>query len=166
MTHIGRCTASPGLLLVELQYSTSKTGSLGDRQLTGALLRLLLLLLLIALLCRMKSGLICSPLCRRHIALQMQLPLSEVELNSSQGGLPVGELELLVLDTELSLPALQFKLPDLSPLLLERKCSKEASVLAVLEVDARLLNLELKALIARLRFDEREAELKDLHVHL
>ena len=92
---------------------------------TGALLRLLLLLLLIALLCRMKAGLIRSPPCRRHIALQVQLPLSEVELDSSQGGPPVGELELLVFDTELSLPALQFKLSDLSPLLLERKCSKE-----------------------------------------
>ena len=125
-------------------------------------------MLLIALLCRiiMKSGPNCSPLCRRHIALQMQLPLSEVELDSNQGGLPVGELELFALGTELSLPALQFKLPDLSPLLLERKCSKEASVLAVLELDARLLYLQLKALIARLRFCQREAQLKNLHVHL
>ena len=65
------------------------------------------------------------------------------------GGLPVGELEVLVLDTELRLPALQLKLPDLSSLLLERKSSKEASVLAILDLHARLLNLELKALIAR-----------------
>ena len=85
---IRRCTASLGLLLVELQHGTSKPGSLGDRQLTGALLRLLLLLL-IALLCCMKAGLIRSPPCRRHIALQVQLPLSEVELDSSQGGPPV-----------------------------------------------------------------------------
>ena len=150
---------------MELKHSTGKPGSLSNRQLTGALL-CLLLLLLIALLCRMKTGFIRSPPCRCHIALQMQLPLSEVELDSDQGGFPAGELELLVLDAELSLPALQLKLPDLSSLLLERKCSKEASVLAVLELDARLLYLQLKALVARLRFCQREAQLKNLHVHL
>ena len=150
---------------MELKHSTGKPGSLSNRQLTGALL-CLLLLLLIALLCRMKTGLIRSPPCRRHIALQMQLPLSEVELDSDQGGFPAGELELLVLDAELSLPALQLKLPDLSSLLLERKCSKEASVLAVLELDARLLYLQLNALVARMRFCQSEAQLKNLHVHL
>ena len=148
---------------MELQHSRSKPRSLSDRQRTGALL--CLLLLLIALLCRMKAGLICSPSCHRHIALQAQLPLSEVEVDSSQGSLPVGELQLLVLDTELSLPALPFKLPNFCALLLERKCSKKASVFPLLELDARLLNLELKALTARLRFNEGEAELKDLHVH-
>ena len=113
----------------------------------------------------MKMGLIRSPPCCRHITLQMQLPLSEVELDSDQGGLPAGELELLVLDAKLSLPALQLKLPDLSSLLLERKCSKEASVLAVLELDARLLYLQLKALITCLHFCQREAQLQNLHVH-
>ena len=34
-----------------------------------------------------------------------------------------------------------------------------------LELNARLLNLELKTLVARLRFDQREAQLKGLHVH-
>ena len=72
---IRRRTASPGLLaacmLVELQHSTSKPGLLSDRQLTGALLRLLLL----AAAHRAAwphiyegAGLIRSPPCRRHIA--------------------------------------------------------------------------------------------------
>ena len=78
----------------------------------------------------------------------MQLLLSEVELDSDQGSFPAGELELLVLDAELSLPALQLKLPDLSSLLLEQKCSKEASVLAVLELDVHLLYLQLNVLVA------------------
>ena len=72
MIHIGRCTACLGLLLVELQHSTSKTASLrvGDRQLTGALLCLLMLLLIAAaLLCHMKTGNNRSPPYRRHIAL-------------------------------------------------------------------------------------------------
>ena len=114
----------------------------------------------------MKTGLIRSPPCRCLIALQMQLPLSKVELDSNQGGLPAGELELLVLDSELSLPALQFKLPDLSSLLFERKCRKEASVLAVLKLNARLLYLQLKALITHLPLCQREAQMKGLHVHL
>ena len=56
-------------------------------------------------------------------------------------------------------------MPDLSSLLFERKCSKEASILAVLELDARLLHLQLKALITRLRFCQREAQMKDQHIH-
>ena len=95
----------------------------------------------------------------------MQLPLSEVKMHSSQGGLPAGQLKLLVLDADLSLPALQLKLSDLCALLLERKCSEKTGVLHLLELNARLLNLELETLAARLRFDQREAELKGLHVH-
>ena len=131
---------------MELKHSTGKPGLFSNRQLTGALL-CLLLLLLIVLLCHMKMGFICSPLCCCHITLQMQLLLSEVKLDSNQGSFPAGELKLLVLDTELSLPALQLKLPDLSSLLLEWKCSKEASILAVLELDAHLLYLQLNMLV-------------------
>ena len=95
----------------------------------------------------------------------MQLPLSEVKMYSSQGGLPAGQLKLLVLDTDLSLPALQLKLSNLCALLLEQKCSKKASVLHLLELNMCLLNLELKMLAAHLHFNQREVQLKGLHIH-
>ena len=166
LTDSGRCTASSSLLLVELQHGTSKLRSLGDRQRIGALLCLLLLLL--ALLCRMNAGLIStahraaatSP-CRHSCssARSKWTAARAAFLLVSSG------LELLVLDTELCLPALQFELSNFCALLLERKCSKEASALALLKLDAHLLNLEPKALVARLRLDEGEVELKGWHVH-
>ena len=103
----------------------------------------------------MKKGLIRSPPCRRHIALQVQRCRSG-RSNWTAARAALLLVELLFFDTKLSLPSLQFKLSDLSLLLLERKRmrSKETGVLRLLELNVRLLNLELKTLrlAARLCF--------------
>ena len=87
-------------------------------------------------------------------------------LPSSQGGLSAGELELLVLGTELGLPALQVEPPNLCARLLKWKCSEQAGVLPLLELNlcVLMINEEMKALVALLCFCNGEVELQGLHV--
>ena len=80
----------------------------------------------------------------------MPLPVGVLEGQSSQGGSPVGQLELALLDGELGLPGLQLGVLNRSAHLPRQKLSKQAGILHLREMGVRLLVLEVDVLIVPL----------------